>query len=93
MALGLPLSYVQGDIDFKWRKIMADRIIEKHVYHSDGEGDGGSSGALGALAVVLMVLLVLVVLYFTGVLGRWFGPSKTKVDINVQKPGIVMVLK
>jgi hypothetical protein len=71
---------------------MADRIIEKHVYH-EGDGDGGSSGALGALLVVLMVLVLLAVLYFTGVFGRLFGPSKTKVDINVQKPGVVMVLK
>lgn len=72
---------------------MADRIIEKHVYHTDGDSDGGSSGAFGALAVVLMVLLVLAVLYFTGVFGRLFGTSKTKVDINIQKPGVVMVLK
>ena len=72
---------------------MADRIIEKHVYHTDSESSGGSSGALMALAVVLMVLVLLAVLYFTGAFHRMFGSNKTKIDINIQKPSAILLLQ
>jgi hypothetical protein len=68
---------------------MADRVIEEHIVHSDG----GGSGALTALAVVLFMLVLLAVLYFTGVFGRMFGGSKHEVDININKPSIVMQLR
>lgn len=64
---------------------MADRIIEEHV-HSDGGG-----GALMVLAVVLFMLVLLAVLYFTGVFNR--GGSKHEVDININKPGVVLLLR
>jgi len=66
---------------------MADRIIEEHV-HTDGGG-----GGMTALAIVLFVLVLLAVLYFTGVFGRMFGDRKTEVDININKPGIVLQLR
>lgn len=67
---------------------MADRIIEEHVVHSDG-----GSGAMTMLAVVLFLLVLLAVLYFTGVFGRMFGNSKHEVDININKPGVVLQLR
>jgi hypothetical protein len=67
---------------------MADRIIEEHVVHSDG---GGS--AMSMLAVVLFLIVLLAVLYFTGVFGRLFGNHKSEVDININKPGIVLQLR
>lgn len=66
---------------------MADRIIEEHVVHSDG------GGSMGILAVVLFLLVLLAVLYFTGVFGRMFGNSKHEVDININKPGVVLQLR
>jgi hypothetical protein len=68
---------------------MADRIIEEHVVHTDG----GSGGAFSALAAVLFILVLLAVLYFTGVFGRMFGPRHTDVDVNINKPGIVLQLR
>ena len=67
---------------------MADRIIEEHVVT-----DGGGSGALSVLAVVLFLLVLLAVLYFTGVFGRMFGNSKHEVDININKPSVVLQLR
>jgi hypothetical protein len=64
---------------------MTDRIVE---VHSDG---GGSSGALTVLAVVLGLIVVLAVLYFAGVFRR--GPVKHEVDININKPGVVLQLR
>ena len=64
---------------------MADRIIEEHVHT-----DGGGGGAMTVLAVVLFLLVLLAVLYFTGVFHR--GPSKHEIDINVNKPGVVLQL-
>jgi hypothetical protein len=64
---------------------MTDRIIE---VHSDG---GGGSGALTVLAVVLAVIVVLVALYFAGVFRR--GPVKHEIDININKPGVVLQLR
>ena len=64
---------------------MADRIVEEH-FHSDG----GGSGAMMVLAVVLILLALLAVLYFTGVFRR--GPSKHEIDININKPGVVLQL-
>lgn len=68
---------------------MADRIIEEHIHTSDS----GSGGAFGALAVILVVLALLFVLYFTGAFGRMFGTRKTQVDINVQKPEIILPIQ
>ncbi|HEX8091023.1 MAG TPA: hypothetical protein VF762_19370 [Blastocatellia bacterium] len=66
---------------------MADRIIEEHVVHTDGGG-----GAMSMLAVVLFLLVLLAVLYFTDAFGRMFGSSKHEVDININKPGVVLRL-
>jgi hypothetical protein len=68
---------------------MADRIIEEHVVH-DG---GGNSGPLTALIVVLFLIVLLAVLYFSGALHRLFGPHKTEVDININKPAVVLSIK
>jgi hypothetical protein len=65
---------------------MADRIIEEHV-HSDG------GGGMTALAIVLFMLVLLAVLYFTGVFGKMFGTRKTEIDVNVNKPGIVLQMR
>lgn len=64
---------------------MADRIIEEHVH-----SDGGGGSALTVLAVVLFLLVVLAVLYFAGVFRH--GPSKHEIDININKPGVVLQL-
>jgi hypothetical protein len=64
---------------------MTDRIVE---VHSDG---GGGSGALAVVAVVLGLIVVLAVLYFAGVFQR--GPAKHEVDININKPGVVLQLR
>jgi hypothetical protein len=66
---------------------MAERIIEEHVH------TGGGGGALTALAVILFLLVLLVVLYFTGALGRMFGTQKHEIDININKPGVVLQLR
>ncbi|MEK6302651.1 MAG: hypothetical protein AABO41_18220 [Acidobacteriota bacterium] len=65
---------------------MTDRIVE---VHSDGGGGGGA--ALTVLAVVLSLIVVLAVLYFAGVFRR--APAKHEVDININKPGVVLVLR
>ena len=65
---------------------MADRIIEEHVHT-----DGGGGGALMVLAVVLFLLVMLAVLYFTGVFRR--GPAKHEIDVNINKPGVVLLLR
>ena len=65
---------------------MADRIIEEHVH-----SDGGGSGALMVLAVVLFMLVLLAVLYFTGVFRR--APAKHEIDVNINKPGVVLLLR
>jgi hypothetical protein len=54
-------------------------------------GAGGGSGALTVLAVVLGLIVVLAVLYFAGVFRR--GPAKHEIDININKPGIVLQLR
>ena len=64
---------------------MADRIIEEHVH------SGGGSG-LTALAIVVLVLALLAVFYFTKGFGMW-GNKKTEVDININKPGVVLQLR
>ena len=64
---------------------MTDRIVE---VHSDGVG---GSGALTVLAVVLSLCVVLAVLYFAGVFRR--GPAKHEIDININKPGVVLYLR
>jgi hypothetical protein len=66
---------------------MSERIIEEHIHT-----DGGGGGAITALAVVLFLLVLLAVLYFSGTLGRMFGTQKHEIDINVNKPGIVLQL-
>jgi hypothetical protein len=65
---------------------MAERIIEEHVHT-----DGGGGGALTVLAVVMFLLIVLAVLYFAGVFQR--GPTKHEIDIDVNKPGVVLQLR
>lgn len=67
---------------------MTERIIEEHIHHG-----GGGNGAMTALVVVMFLLVLLVVLYFTGVFGRMFGTKKHEIDINIQKPGIVLQLR
>ncbi|HYP28790.1 MAG TPA: hypothetical protein VE262_18910 [Blastocatellia bacterium] len=67
---------------------MADRIVEEHIHT-----DGGSGGAFSALAAVLFILVLLAVLYFTGVFGRMFGPKDTNIDVNINKPGIVLQVR
>jgi hypothetical protein len=54
---------------------------------------GGGGGAMTALAIVLMLLVLIVVLYFTGVLGRWFGPQRHDINIKIEKPGVVLLLQ
>jgi hypothetical protein len=66
---------------------MPDRIIEEHVVH---DGGSNSSAPLVALIIVLFLLIVLAFLYFSGALRHLFGPHKTEVDININKPGIVL---
>jgi hypothetical protein len=65
---------------------MADRIVE--VVHSDG---GGASGALIVLAVVLVLIAAAAVLYFAGVFRR--GPAKHEIDVNINKPGVVLQMR
>jgi len=65
---------------------MADRIIEEHVH-----SDGGGSGAMMVMAVVLFLLALLAVLYFSGVFRR--GPAKHEIDVNINKPGVVLQLR
>lgn len=66
---------------------MAEKIVE--VHHGDG---GGNS--MVALAIVLLVIVLLAVLYFTGTFGRMFGGSKdTKIDVDINKPGVVLYLR
>jgi len=67
---------------------MAERIIEEHVVH-----DGGGGGALTALAVILFLVVLMLVLYFSGAFGRMFGNQKKEIDININKPGVVLQLR
>jgi hypothetical protein len=62
---------------------MADRIIEVNR-------DGGSG--MTAIAIVLMLIVLLAVLYFTGAFHKMFGGSKHEIDVNINKPGIVLQL-
>ena len=64
---------------------MAEKVIEEHVVH-----DGGGGGAMTALIVVLALLVMLLVLYLTGALGRMFGHQKHEIDININKPSVVL---
>lgn len=86
-------SELPGSIDVssnrkEVKKKMAERIIEEHVHT-----DGGGSGALTALVVVLFLLVMLVVLYFTGTLGRMFGTQKHEIDININKPSVILQVR
>ena len=63
---------------------MSDRIVE-HVHT-----DSGGGCAMMVLAVVLLLLVLLGVLYFTGVFRR--APAKHEIDININKPGVVLQL-
>jgi hypothetical protein len=60
---------------------MADRIIEVNR-------DGGSG--MTAIAIVLLVIVLLAVLYFTGAFSRMFGGGKHEIDVNINKPGVVL---
>ena len=64
---------------------MADRIIEEHVHT-----DGGSG--ITVLAIVVLILALLAVAYFTRGFGM-FGNKKTEVDVNINKPGVVLQLR
>ena len=67
---------------------MTDKVVE--VVH----GDGGGSSALVAVAVVLLIAVLVLVLYFTGVFGRAFDNKKDiDVDVNVKKPGLVLMVR
>lgn len=70
---------------------MPDRVIEKHVVHDNAGGGGG--GAMTALAIVLFTIVLLAVLYFTGVFSRMFAPRDTKIDVDINKPGIVLQIR
>jgi hypothetical protein len=63
---------------------MADHVVE-HVH-----SEGGGGGAMMVLAVVLFLLVLLAVLYFTGVFRS--GPAKHEIDVNINKPGVVLQL-
>jgi hypothetical protein len=65
---------------------MSERIIEEHIHT-----DGGGSGGLMVLAVVLLMIVLLAVLYFAGVFRR--GPVKHEIDVNINKPGVVLMLR
>ena len=45
-----------------------------------------------AIAIVLMLIVLLAVLYFTGAFHKMFGGSKHEIDVNINKPGIVLQL-
>jgi hypothetical protein len=93
LSPGIDLAYsekLRGSTN--WEGRMADRIIERHIHHTDGSSDGGS-GAMTALAVMLMVLLLVAVLYFTGAFGRMFGSRQTSIDINIKKPNIILPIR
>ncbi len=66
---------------------MAERIVEEHIH------TGGGGGAMTALAIVLVLLVLLFVLYWTGALGRMFGRDKHEIDININKPSVVLQLQ
>ena len=65
---------------------MAERIIEEHIHTNSG-----GSGGLMVLAVVLLMIVVLAALYFAGVFRR--GPAKHEIDVNINKPGVVLMLR
>ena len=49
------------------------------------EGNSAASNAIWAIVVLLIVVLVLGFIYMTGVFTQ-----KKEIDINIQKPGIVL---
>lgn len=51
------------------------------------EGNGAASNAIWAIVVLLIVVMVLGFIYMSGIFTR-----KKEIDINIQKPGIVMPL-
>ena len=65
---------------------MTERIIEEHV-HSDG---GGGSALTAFVAVLILIVVILAALYFFRVIGR---PHKTEIDVNINKPGAVLLLR
>lgn len=64
---------------------MPERIVEVH------HGDGG--GSMTALAIVLLLIVLLAVLYFTGAFGKMFGSKDTKINVDINKPGVVLQLR
>ena len=66
---------------------MAEKVVE-HVV-----SDGGGGGAMTVVAVMLLIVVLFLVLYFTGVFGRMFGNRDTKIDIDINKPGVVLFLR
>ena len=53
-------------------------------------GDGGISGALIAIVLLLVLVIVGVFAYRAGLFG---GKSRHTIDINVNKPGAVLLLR
>lgn len=51
------------------------------------EGNGAASNAIWAIVVLLIVVMVLGFIYMSGIFTR-----KKEIDINIQKPGVVMPL-
>jgi hypothetical protein len=84
VALELPKHASEGKTERAEEYFMADRIIEVNR-------DGGSG--LTAIAIVLMLIVLLAVLYFTGAFHRMFGGSKHEIDVNINKPGIVLQVR
>jgi hypothetical protein len=68
---------------------MADRIVEEHVVTSDG----GSGAGMTLIAFVLGALVILAILYFTGTFNRLLGGNDTKIEVDINKPSAVLVLR
>jgi hypothetical protein len=64
---------------------MPERVVEEPVH--------GGGGSMGVLAVVLILIALLAVLYFTGVFGSIFGKKDTNINIDVNKPSVILPLK
>ena len=76
---------IKEEIPCKEDQRMPDRIIEEHVH-----SDGGSGGALTALVVlVILIIAILAALYFARAIGR----HETKIDVNINKPSAVLLLR
>lgn len=57
------------------------------IVHS---GDGGVSGALIAVVLLLILVVAGVFIYRSGFFG---GGSQHEIDININKPGAILLLR